>query len=49
LSDVASVESFLSKNGIKFKTLRHVATPTNDEMINTVKFDGEYKDTLLAK
>ena len=29
--------------------MRHVITPTNAEMVATVKFDGEHANTVLAK
>jgi len=29
--------------------VRHVITPTNAEMVATVKFDGEHANTVLAK
>ena len=49
LKDVESTEKYLSENGIPFKTLRHVVTMTNEEMINVVKFEGEHAGAVLAK
>lgn len=49
LSSVETTESYLTANGIDFKTLRHPVTMTNAEMIEAVKFEGDHANTLLAK
>jgi len=49
LNSVETTEAYLTANGIPFKTVRHDVTPTNAEMIEKVKFDGEHAKTVLAK
>jgi len=49
LNSVETTEKFLTDNGITFKTLRHEITPTNEKMLEVVKFDGDQVNTVLAK